>query len=198
MDVGKGTADAPRMYGGMKDVCLSIWKADGWRGMYQGYGIALAGVVLYRALHLGGYDAVKTELLHRRGHQVSLEDFRIMRRRQTEANARNDMHAGGRSEGTKSTKLQDLTMGERFLAAQIVSLVAGTACYPIDSVRRRLMMQAGVPKEERRYKNSIDCFRRVLETEGARGFYLGLGPNIVRSFGAALLLVTYDVFKIKI
>lgn len=120
MDLGRGTVDAPRLYpGGMKDVCISIWKADGWRGLYQGYGIAVAGVVLYRALHLGGYDAVKTEILHRRGHLIEIartqEDIKRM------------------SPG--------LTMGERFLAAQIVSVIAGTACYPIDSIRRRLMMQ---------------------------------------------------------
>jgi solute carrier family 25 (adenine nucleotide translocator) protein 4/5/6/31 len=120
MDLGRGTVDAPRLYpGGMKDVCISIWKADGWRGLYQGYGIAVAGVVLYRALHLGGYDAVKTEILHRRGHLIEI--------------ARTQEDVKRMSPG--------LTMGERFLAAQIVSVIAGTACYPIDSIRRRLMMQ---------------------------------------------------------
>ena len=34
-----------------------------------------------------------------------------------------------------------------------------------------------------------------MASEGMRGFYLGLGPNLVRSFGAALLLVSYDVFR---
>ncbi|KAL3764169.1 hypothetical protein ACHAWU_003981 [Discostella pseudostelligera] len=184
MDIGRGTVDAPRLYpGGMRDVCMSIWKVDGWRGLYQGYGIAVAGVVLYRALHLGGYDAVKKEILHRRGHHAAIGDFNIK---------------NIDTQTAKRISSSDLTMGERFLAAQIVSVVAGTACYPIDSVRRRMMMQAGLPKDERLYRNSIDCFRRVLATEGSRGFYLGIGPNLVRSFGAALLLVSYDIFKIKI
>ncbi|KAL7530663.1 hypothetical protein ACHAWF_003467 [Thalassiosira exigua] len=187
MDIGRGTADAPRLYpGGTRDVCLSIWRADGWRGLYQGYGIALAGVVLYRALHLGGYDAVKTEILHRRGHQVSLGDFHITNENNLQSNY------------PKTGSPPNLTMGERFLAAQIVSIIAGTACYPIDSIRRRLMMQAGLPAGERLYRNSFDCLSKVISTEGARGFYLGLGPNLVRSFGAALLLVSYDVFKVKI
>ena len=92
----------------------------------------------------------------------------------------------------------DLTMTERYVAAQIVSITAGTACYPIDSVRRRLMMEAGIPREQRFYNNSFDCFRKVLRSEGLRGFYLGIGPNLVRSFGAAILLVSYDVFKVLI
>lgn len=184
MDVGRGTKDVPRLYpGGMRDVFSSILRADGWRGLYQGYGIALAGVVLYRALHLGGYDAVKTEILHQRGHQLALiGDFPIANDRQ-------------RIKDSQSSSSANLTMGERFLAAQIVSIVAGTACYPIDSIRRRLMMQAGVPKGERLYRNSFGCFRKVMATEGVRGFYLGIGPNLVRSFGAAVLLVSYDVFK---
>ena len=127
MDIGKGTKDAPRMYSGMHDVCSSILKADGMRGLYQGYGIALAGVVLYRALHLGGYDAVKTEILHRRGHQISLLGGEITFADDTKSR--------------ESRESESLTIGERFLAAQIVSIVAGTACYPIDSIRRRLMMQ---------------------------------------------------------
>jgi solute carrier family 25 (adenine nucleotide translocator) protein 4/5/6/31 len=151
----------------MRDVFTSIWKSDGLKGMYQGYGIALSGVVLYRALHLGGYDACKTELLHRR-----------------------------RKQGTHDlTSDITMTMGERFLIAQIVSIGAGTICYPIDSVRRRLMMQAGQPKDLRLYSNSLHAFRRIFVEEGIRGFYLGIGPNLMRSFGGALLLVAYDVFK---
>jgi len=171
MDVGatKDTRLYPR---GMRDVFCGIWKTDGIRGLYQGYGIALSGVVIYRALHLGGYDAAKTEILHRRRYSAEREE-------------------GG---GNETVNI-DLTMSERFAAAQIVSIVSGTICYPIDSVRRRLMMQAGQPMDERLYRNSIDCFRKVFANEGMSGFFLGIGPNIIRSFGGALLLVGYDVFK---
>ena len=170
MDVGatKETRLYPR---GMRDVFVGIWKSDGIKGFYQGYGIALSGVMVYRALHLGGYDAVKTEILHRR--------------RFSEHTPREAAHATD----------MNLKMSERFAAAQIVSIVAGTLCYPIDSVRRRLMMQAGQPLNERLYRNSFDCFRKVFVNEGMQGFFLGIGPNIIRSFGGAVLLVGYDVFK---
>lgn len=170
MDVGatKETRLYPR---GMRDVFVGILKSDGIKGFYQGYGIALSGVMVYRALHLGGYDAVKTEILHRR--------------RFSEHTPREAAHATD----------MNLKMSERFAAAQIVSIVAGTLCYPIDSVRRRLMMQAGQPLNERLYRNSFDCFRKVFVNEGMQGFFLGIGPNIIRSFGGAVLLVGYDVFK---
>jgi len=161
-----------RLYpNGMRDVFCAIWKTDGVKGLYQGYGIALSGVVLYRALHLGGFDACKTELLYRRQKSSS------------------SVHE------SSSCNTVSITMGERIVIAQIVSIVAGTICYPIDSVRRRLMMQAGLPCKERQYTNSINAFRKIWVNEGMRGFYLGIGPNLIRSVGSALLLVSYDVFK---
>lgn len=96
----------------------------------------------------------------------------------------------------KESQGHTMTFGERFVIAQTVALVAGTICYPIDSVRRRLMMQAGKPYEERLYTGSIHCFREVWRKEGMRGFYLGLTPNLVRSIGGALMLVLYDGIKI--
>ena len=167
LDVGSS-----RMYSrGMRDLFQKVWATDGIRGLYQGYGIALTGVIIYRALFLGGYDACKTELLHRR---------------QIRNNSRNDDACDEESR---------ITIGERFAIAQIVSITAGTVCYPIDSVRRRLMMQAGQPMKARLYSNSVDAFQKIIETEGIKGFYLGLGPNIVRSIAGALLLVSYDVFR---
>jgi len=58
-----------------------------------------------------------------------------------------------------------------------------------------LMMQAGQPIDARDYINSIDAFRKIFKIEGIGGFYLGVGPNIVRSIAGALLLVSYDVFR---
>ncbi|MGH3054245.1 MAG: MC/SLC25 family protein [Gaiellaceae bacterium] len=76
--------------------------------------------------------------------------------------------------------------------------MVGIICYPIDSVRRRLMMQSGwMPHEQHRkkYRGAVHCFRKVFAEEGLRGFYLGLGPNMIRSLDGAVLLVGYDVFK---
>jgi solute carrier family 25 (adenine nucleotide translocator) protein 4/5/6/31 len=162
MDVGstKETRQYPR---GMRDACVDIFRTDGIRGFFQGYGIALLGGIAYRALHLGGYDALKTEILRH-----------------------------GRVSASPDKELQWI---ERIAAAQCVSLAAAAIMYPVDSVRRRLMMQAGIPENERAYRNSFDCIRVVLQKEGMRGFYLGLGPNLVRSVGGALLLVAYDGFK---
>eukprot|EP00978_Attheya_sp_CCMP212_P047476 scaffold421390_cov62-Attheya_sp.AAC.2 len=178
MDIG-GPRPETRLYPrGMRDVFLQTYRLDGIRGLYQGYGVALGGVVLYRALHLGGYDALKSEVL--RYKQDSSDSYTTP----------NEVIGQQREDPPVV-----LSFGERFAAAQTVSIVAGTMCYPIDSVRRRLMMQAGKSIDVKLYRNSLDCFRIVWKTEGMRGFFLGIGPNIVRSFGGAILLVAYDSFK---
>jgi solute carrier family 25 (mitochondrial adenine nucleotide translocator), member 4/5/6/31 len=167
MDQGRSLA--ARQYSGMGDVLYKTVVSDGVRGVYQGYGIALWGSVLYRLLHLGGYDALKSEwLLIKNSNAVSTSVGELT---------------------------QQYSWAERFTLAQLVSLTAGTICYPIDSVRRRLMMQAGKAKEARLYRNSIHCFQKVFREEGFRGFYLGLAPNLVRSIGGALMLVAYDEFR---
>ena len=169
MDNGNTVQKTRKYPNGMRDVFRLTLKMNGFTGLYEGYGIALGGVVIYRALHLGGYDALKYELAR--------------------------MHVHGDLFLENDDAFTVLPFWKRFLAAQTVTLIAGTICYPIDSVRRRLMMQACIAKEERQYKGSFDCFRKVYSAEGAGGFYLGIGPNLLRSVGGALLLVAYDEFK---
>ena len=84
---------------------------------------------------------------------------------------------------------------ERLLVAQSISLTAGTLSYPFDSVRRRMMMQAGLPIAQQRYTSATHCIQVMWRTEGLGGFYRGLAPNILRSLGGALLLVGYDTFQ---
>lgn len=100
-----------------------------------------------------------------------------------------------KSELLQGTDADQLTWFQRLTLAQSVSLTAGTLSYPLDSIRRRMMMQAGLPRPDRLYQSGWHCFRTVLQTEGVRGFFLGLGPNIVRSVGGALLLVAYDTVR---
>ena len=46
--------------------------------------------------------------------------------------------------------------------------------YPIDLVKTRMQNQRAVSAEERLYKNSFDCFFKVLRNEGFRGLYRGM------------------------
>jgi len=76
--------------------------------------------------------------------------------------------------------------------AQFVTVSAGIASYPLDTVRRRLMMQSGRKGTEIMYKNTWDCFVRIAADEGVGAFFKGALSNVIRGTGGALVLVFYD------
>lgn len=51
--------------------------------------------------------------------------------------------------------------------------------YPIDLVKTRMQNQRDARPGERLYKNSIDCFQKVVRNEGALGLYSGVLPQLV-------------------
>jgi len=77
--------------------------------------------------------------------------------------------------------------------AQTVTTVAGIISYPFDTVRRRMMMQSG--RADKMYKNTIDCWRKIYQSEGGNAFFKGAFSNVLRGTGGALVLVLYDEIK---
>ncbi|CAI0448425.1 unnamed protein product [Linum tenue] len=87
----------------------------------------------------------------------------------------------------------ELPLWMRWLVAQAVTTSAGLFSYPLDTVRRRMMMQSG--SEQPMYRNTGDCWRTIYRTEGVASFYRGALSNMFRSTGAAAILVLYDEVK---
>lgn len=82
-----------------------------------------------------------------------------------------------------------------WLIAQTVTTVSGIISYPFDTVRRRMMMQSGRAKGDVMYKNTIDCWRKIMKQEGGGAFFKGAFSNVLRGTGGALVLVLYDEIK---
>ncbi len=80
----------------------------------------------------------------------------------------------------------------RFLFAQVVTSSSETLAYPLDTIRRRLMMESGKALDKRQYRGTIDCGKKILSTEGVTGFFKGNLSNFWRSIGSSLVLVLYD------
>ena len=83
-----------------------------------------------------------------------------------------------------------------WMFAQVTTSIAGTVTYPLDTVRRRLMMQSG--RDDVLYTNTLDCFKKINKSEGSKAFFKGNWVNIVRGLGCSLLLVLYDKIQEKI
>ena len=81
----------------------------------------------------------------------------------------------------------------KFFFAQFVVTVSETISYPLDTVRRRMMMQSG--KANKEYSSAWDCWNKMIAKEGFKSFFHGNTSNILRSIGSSLVLVLYDKMK---
>jgi len=147
-DVGRTATD--RQFNGLVDCINKVRAVDGVKGLYQGFGVSVLGIIAYRACYFGGYDTAKRTLLS----------------------------------DPKTSVLF------KFIVAQAVTTVSGLVSYPLDTVRRRLMMQSG--RKEVLYNGTLDCFSKIYQKEGGKAFFKGALSNIFRGAGASLVLVLYD------
>nr|BAR13238.1 adenine nucleotide translocase insect3 [Stenotus rubrovittatus] len=85
---------------------------------------------------------------------------------------------------------------QTFCIAELVTTFSGIVSYPFDTVRRRMMMQSGLPPEKRKYKNTAHCWKRIITEEGAKAFFKGAFSNIIRGTGGAIVLTLYDQIKL--
>ena len=79
-----------------------------------------------------------------------------------------------------------------FFLGWAVTIVSGIMSYPIDTIRRRMMMTAGTGVF---YKGSIDCGMQVIKNEGVKSLFKGAGANVLRGVAGAGVLVGCDVMK---
>jgi len=145
---GKG---GDRMYNGLIDVYRKTLKTDGIQGLYRGFAISCAGIIVYRGCYFGFYDTAKPILL-----------------------------------GDNSGLLASFALG------YVVTISAGLVSYPIDTIRRRMMMTSG---QAVKYKGSIDCFTQIMKSEGFMSLMKGAGANILRGVAGAGVLAGFDKFK---
>jgi len=76
-----------------------------------------------------------------------------------------------------------------FLLGWSITIGAGLASYPIDTVRRRMMMTSG---QAEKYKSSMHAFSAIVQKEGTKSLFKGAGANILRAVAGAGVLAGYD------
>jgi len=79
-----------------------------------------------------------------------------------------------------------------FILGYTVTVSSGLLSYPIDTIRRRMMMTSG---QAVKYKGSIDCGVQIIKNEGFMSLMKGAGANILRGVAGAGVLSGFDEFK---
>jgi len=80
-----------------------------------------------------------------------------------------------------------------FLLGWSITIGAGLASYPIDTIRRRMMMTSG---EAVKYKSSLDAASQIIAKEGFMSMFKGAGANVLRAVAGAGVLAGYDQLQI--
>jgi len=84
-------------------------------------------------------------------------------------------------------------LADNFLASFLlgwgITIGAGLASYPIDTVRRRMMMTSG---QAVKYRSSLHAFQEIVAKEGTKSLFKGAGANILRAVAGAGVLSGYD------
>jgi solute carrier family 25 (adenine nucleotide translocator) protein 4/5/6/31 len=140
-------------YSGALDVLRKTVQHSGPLGVYNGFGVTVAGAVLYRGLYFGLYDSAKAFIAPR---VPAMNSF----------------------------------LGS-FLMGWSVTILAGLLTYPLDTIRRRMMIAGATPMA---YSNTLECTLTIWREEGLAGFFRGALANIARALVGALLLSCYDAF----
>lgn len=84
--------------------------------------------------------------------------------------------------------LQDNFLASFFLG-WAVTIGSGLASYPLDTIRRRMMMTSG---EAVKYNSSLEAFKQITQKEGMMSLFKGAGANILRGIAAAGTISLYD------
>jgi len=80
----------------------------------------------------------------------------------------------------------------KFCLGYVVTVTAGLLSYPVDTIRRRMMMTSGGGEK---FKGSMDCAMFILKNEGAMSMMKGAGANILRGAAGAGVLAGFSELK---
>jgi solute carrier family 25 (adenine nucleotide translocator) protein 4/5/6/31 len=143
-----------RQFNGLIDVYKKTLATDGIAGLYRGFNISCAGIIVYRGLYFGLFDSIKPIVLT--------------------GNMKDNFFAS-------------------FLLGWGITIIAGLASYPIDTIRRRMMMTSG---EAVKYTSSLQAFNVIVKNEGWKSLFKGAGANILRGIAGAGVLSGYDQLQL--
>jgi solute carrier family 25 (adenine nucleotide translocator) protein 4/5/6/31 len=82
-----------------------------------------------------------------------------------------------------------------FFLGWAITIGAGLASYPLDTVRRRMMMTSG---EAVKYRSSAHAFSEIVKKEGTKSLFKGAGANILRAVAGAGVLAGYDKLQMLV
>ena len=164
------SSSSGRQYKGILDCLSTMVRTEGPGSLYNGIGASLIGVIPYAAINLGMYDALRWSC--QRVHVA---------RCQREAAERGEVLAEG--DVPPLPKLMSIVTGAT------AGVMAATATFPLEVVRRRMM--AGAVKG-----NPLAVVALIYREQGMQALFAGCTMNYVKlAPSAGLSFYVYEVAR---
>lgn len=180
-----------RYYRGVFDCTAKIVKREGLLSLYKGMGMSLVGICTYTSISFTTYDYLKDFF--------KIKGFWEKTPSSTGGGGASSSSSSPFSSSTSSSSLLHLIPPELLrLSCGISSvIVAQSISYPLDTIRRRLQVNASFSQTRVKYTGTLDVFRKIVwGPEGVRGLYRGLLVNGFKtSISGALQFLVYDYLQ---
>lgn len=76
---------------------------------------------------------------------------------------------------------QNPTLFQKVIAGLASGAIGISVANPTDVVKIRMQAQGRLPPEERPYKGSLDCYKKIIAEKGVPGLWIGVFPNMARN-----------------
>jgi len=160
---GGSSMPPPRLYRGNVDAILSIWRHEGLRGVYRGYGATLASFGPFSAIYFSGYEQCKDLLLHWTMQQ------------QQQQHPRASPSGAGTASSAAAAAAAPPELG--FLGLALCGGVAGSVATvltnPLDLVKLRMQVQRGRSGLQFGYRNVWHGLATLVAQEGVGALFKG-------------------------
>jgi len=174
LEINPNNGPRARIYklhkGGVFSTMNQIRRLDGVSGLYQGLGISCFGAFFYVGMKLG--------LLEFFDNVVKAES----------SNDESENQIDSTSKCNKSNLEYYIYIA---LLSWICSVTAGFLSYPIETIRRKMMVS--------KFDSWLDCYRTVLrQGETYAAFFNGCMANIVLSVTSMMIITLYKIMKTQL
>ncbi|KAI9367382.1 mitochondrial carrier domain-containing protein [Aspergillus egyptiacus] len=140
-----------------------VWNKNGLYGFFRGLPLGLIGMFPYAAIDLSIFEYLKRTLLSRKARLHGCHEDDI--------------------------PLSNFTTGA---IGAISGGVSASVVYPLNVLRTRMQAQ-GTVLHPTTYSSIADVARKTIQSEGLRGFYKGLTPNMLKV--APAVSISYVVYE---
>lgn len=140
-----------------------VWKQNGLVGFFRGLPLGLVGMFPYAAIDLTTFEYLKQALLARKARLHQCHEDDV--------------------------PLSNFATGA---IGAISGAFSASVVYPLNVLRTRLQAQ-GTVQHPATYTGIGDVVRKTIQTEGPRGFFRGLTPNLLKV--APAVSISYVVYE---